>query len=146
LIVIIGQECRRDLIHLKPIRAAVINDPASFGVDGWRQFTNRTGTPMTSFDRREEGFEAKFVHDEESAFRLRTHALRMLGLWAAAKRGETGKAAEDYARLLIDADIGGTQEAAFNKLVLDLSNCGVDAKQIREKRDELFAAAQRAPD
>ena len=101
---------------------------------------------MTTFDRREEGFEAKFAHDEERAFKVRAHALRMLGLWAAGKRGETGKAAEDYARALIEADVGGTPEEAFNKLVLDLSGCGVDAKQIRDKRDELFAAAQRAPD
>jgi hypothetical protein len=100
---------------------------------------------MTNFDRREEAFEAKFAHDEENAFKVRAHALRMLGLWAAGKRGETGKAAEDYARSLIDADIGATPEAAFNKLVLDLSGCGIDAKQIREKRDALFAAAQRAP-
>ncbi len=101
---------------------------------------------MTSFDRREEGFEAKFAHDEEHAFKVRAHALRMLGLWAAGKRGETAKAAEDYARSLIEAEVGGTPEAAFNRLVLDLSGCGVDAKQIREKRDELFAIAQRAPE
>ena len=46
---------------------------------------------MTSFDRREEAFEAKFAHDEERAFKARARALRMLGLWAAEKRGETGK-------------------------------------------------------
>ncbi len=101
---------------------------------------------MTNFDRREEAFEAKFAHDEENAFRLRARALRMLGLWAAGKRGETGKTAEDYVRSLIDADIGATPEAAFNKLVLDLAGYGVDARQIREKRDALLAAAQRAPD
>ena len=46
---------------------------------------------MRSFDRSEEAFEAKFAHDEESAFKARARALRMLGLWAAGKRGETGK-------------------------------------------------------
>ena len=60
---------------------------------------------MTSFDRREEAFEAKFAHDEERAFKARARALRMLGLWAAGKRGETGAAAEEYARALIEADI-----------------------------------------
>ena len=54
------------------------------------------------------------------------------------KRGETGKAAEDYARALIEADIG-KPEATFNKLVNDLAGHGVDARQIREKRDALFA-------
>jgi hypothetical protein len=100
---------------------------------------------MTSFDRTEEAFEAKFAHDEERAFEARARALRMLGLWAAGKRGETGTAAEDYARSLVDADISATPDAAFNKLVIDLAGHGVDARQIRENRDALFAIAQRPP-
>jgi hypothetical protein len=96
---------------------------------------------MTIWDRREEAFEAKFAHDEERAFGARARALRMLGLWAAGKLGETGAAAEDYARSVVDADIGVAPEAAFNKLVLDLARHGVDAAQIRDKRDALFAIA-----
>jgi hypothetical protein len=115
----------------------------------WRRWVTTTPEPaeteMTNYDRREEAFEAKFAHDEENAFKVRARALRMLGLWAAGKRGETGKAAEDYARSLIDADIGATPELAFQELVLDLSDHGVDARQICEKRDALFAAALRAP-
>jgi hypothetical protein len=65
----------------------------------------------------------------------------MLGLWAAGKRGETGIAAEDYARTLIEADIV-TPDAAFHKLVLDLAAHGVDSKEIREKRDALFVIVQ----
>ena len=99
---------------------------------------------MTSFDRREEALEAKFAHDEERAFKARARALRMLGLWAAEKRGETGKVAEEYAGALSLADIV-SPEAAFNKLVSDLAGHGVDARQIREKRDALFAIARRAP-
>lgn len=98
---------------------------------------------MTSFDRREEAFEAKFAHDEEQAFKARARALRMLGLWAAGKRGETGQAAEEYARALIEADIA-RPDAAFNKLVCDLAGHGVEAKQIRAKQDALFAIVQRA--
>jgi hypothetical protein len=79
-----------------------------------------------------------------AAIAERARALRMLGLWAAEKRGATGKAAEDYARALIEADIVAP-DAAFDKLVSDLAGHGVDARQIREKRDALFAIAQRAP-
>jgi hypothetical protein len=100
---------------------------------------------MTSFDRREEAFEAKFAHDEELAFKARARALRMLGLWAAGKRGVTGPAAENYVGALIGTDISGASEAAFDKLVVDLAAYGVDARQIREKRDALLAIAQRAP-
>jgi hypothetical protein len=98
---------------------------------------------MTSFDRREEAFEVKFVHDEERAFKERARALRMLALWAAGKRGETGTIAEDYARALIEAEISAVPNAAFNKVVFDLAGYGVDAAQIRQKRDELLAIAQR---
>jgi hypothetical protein len=98
---------------------------------------------MTSFDRREEAFEAQFAHDEERAFKARTRALRMLGLWAAEKRGEKGAAAEDYACALIEADISGAPDAAFNKLVLDLAGRGVGATEILEKRDALLTIAQR---
>jgi hypothetical protein len=98
---------------------------------------------MTSFDHREEAFEAKFAHDKERAFKARARALRMLGLWDAGKRGETGKAAEECARALIEADIG-TPDAAFKKIVIDLAGHGVDSGQIREKRDVLFAIAQGA--
>jgi hypothetical protein len=96
---------------------------------------------MTSFDHREEAFEAKFAHDEEDAFKARARALRMLGLWAAEKRGQTGEAAEDYVRALIEADIG-TPNAAFNKLVRDLAGHGVDAGEIRQKQDALLASVQ----
>jgi hypothetical protein len=98
---------------------------------------------MTSFDRREEAFEAKFARDEESAFKARARALRMLGLWAAGKRGETGKAAEAYARALIEADIGAPN-GAFNKLVRDLAGHGVDAGEINQKQDALLAIARSA--
>jgi hypothetical protein len=79
----------------------------------------------------------------KSALSRHARALRMLGLWAAGKRGETGTIAEDYARGLIDADISAVPNAAFNKLVFDLSSYGVDAIQIRQKRDEFLAIAQR---
>jgi hypothetical protein len=74
----------------------------------------------------------------------RARALRMLGLWAAEKRGATGKGAEEYARALIEADIVAP-DVAFKKLVIDLAGHGVEARQIREKRDALFAIAQPAP-
>jgi hypothetical protein len=98
---------------------------------------------MTSFDQRGEAFESKFAHDEESAFKARARALRMLGLWAAGKRGETGKAVEDYAQALIEADIGAP-DSALNKLVCDLAGHGVDAREIRQKWDGLLAIAQSA--
>ena len=43
---------------------------------------------MTSFDEREKGFERKFAHDEELAFKAVALRNKMLGLWAAEKLGK----------------------------------------------------------
>ena len=40
---------------------------------------------MTTFDKREEGFEKKFALDEEQKFKALARRNRMLGMWAAEK-------------------------------------------------------------
>ena len=42
---------------------------------------------MTTFDKREEAFEKKFVVDEELKFKAEARRNRLTGLWAAAKLG-----------------------------------------------------------
>jgi hypothetical protein len=46
------------------------------------------------FDKREEGFELKFAHEEEVRFRARARRNKMLGLWAAEKLGLASAAAD----------------------------------------------------
>ena len=48
---------------------------------------------MTTFDKREEGFEKKFAIDEDLKFRAEARRNRLLGLWAAEKLGLSGDAA-----------------------------------------------------
>ena len=69
---------------------------------------------MTTFDKREEGFEKKFAHDEELRFKATARRNRMVGAWAAEKLGITGAEAEAYAREVVLADIEGT--GVFAKL------------------------------
>ena len=59
---------------------------------------------MTTFDKREEGFEKKFAHDEELRFKATARRNKLLGLWAAEKLGKTGPDAEAYAREVVVAD------------------------------------------
>ena len=59
---------------------------------------------MTTFDKREEGFEKQFVHDEELKFKAVARRNRMLGLWAAQKLGLSGAQAEAYAKEVVMAD------------------------------------------
>ena len=48
---------------------------------------------MTTFDKRQEGFEKKFALDEEQKFKAEARRNKLLGLWAAEKLGLTGDAA-----------------------------------------------------
>jgi hypothetical protein len=56
---------------------------------------------MTSFDKREEGFEQKFAHEEAIRFKATARRNRLLGLWAAEKLGLAGADAETYAKELV---------------------------------------------
>jgi hypothetical protein len=44
---------------------------------------------MTTFDKREEGFEKKFAHDEELKFKAAARRNKLLGLWAAESSSPT---------------------------------------------------------
>ena len=59
---------------------------------------------MSSFDKREEGFEKKFALDEEQKFKAEARRNKLLGLWVAEKLGMTGDAATAYAKEVVAAD------------------------------------------
>ena len=53
---------------------------------------------MTTFDKREDAYEAKFARDEELRFKAEARRNKLLGLWAAEKLGKSGADAEAYAK------------------------------------------------
>ncbi len=59
---------------------------------------------MTTFDKREEGFEKQFAHDEELRFKANARRNKLLGLWAAEKLGMAGAEADAYAKEVVMAD------------------------------------------
>src|ERR1700742_3864493 len=99
---------------------------------------------MTTFDKREEGFEKKFALDEEQKFKAEARRNRLLGLWAADKLGLTGDAASGYAKEVVAADFeeAGDQDV-LQKVFKDLSAKGetITEGQIRAKMDELLVQA-----
>lgn len=99
---------------------------------------------MTTFDKREEGFEKKFAHDEELLFKANARRNKLLGLWAAEKLGITGDAALAYAKEVVMADFeeAGDQDV-FKKVRKDLDAKGVTQSDadIRRAMDELLAKA-----
>ena len=69
---------------------------------------------MTTFDKREEGFEKKFAHDEELRFKANARRNKLFGLWAAEKLGLAGDAANVYAKDVVMADF---EEAGDNDVL-----------------------------
>src|SRR5205085_653912 len=59
---------------------------------------------MTTFDKREEGFEKKFALDEEQRFKAMARRNKLLGLWAAGQLGLSGPAADAYSKEVVAAD------------------------------------------
>jgi hypothetical protein len=99
---------------------------------------------MSSFDKREEGFEKKYALDEEQKFKAEARRNKLLGLWAAEKLGITGDDAAAYAKEVVAADFeeAGDRDVQ-NKVVKDFAAKGVavTAAEVRIKMDELMAQA-----
>ncbi len=99
---------------------------------------------MSEFDKREEGFERKFAHDEELKFKATARRNKLLGLWAAEKLGYEGDEAEEYAKSVVKADFEEPgDEDVFRKVRQDFDANGVDQSdhQIRRTMDELMNEA-----
>jgi hypothetical protein len=99
---------------------------------------------MTGFDKREEGFEKKFAHDEELRFKANARRDKLLGLWAAEKLGLSGPAAQAYANEVVAAnvDVPG-EDVVFQRVRKDFDAKGVAQSdhQIRRSMEELMATA-----
>jgi hypothetical protein len=99
---------------------------------------------MTTFDKREEGFEKKFAHDEELRFKANARRNKLLGLWAAEKLGKSGPDADAYAKSVVIADF---QEAGdddvLRKVRGDLEAAGVATSdgEVRSRMVELMERA-----
>ncbi|MBN9043184.1 MAG: hypothetical protein BGP05_04560 [Rhizobiales bacterium 62-47] len=97
---------------------------------------------MTTFDKREKGFEAKFIHDEELKFKAIARRNKLLGSWAADLLDLRGQAAISYANELVTADIGNqSDDDTLRKVADDLFQKGISAEQVGQKMNEFFHVA-----
>jgi hypothetical protein len=99
---------------------------------------------MTTFDKREEGFEKKFAHDEELRFKANARRNKLLGLWAAEKMGLSGPAADAYAKEVVVADFEEAgDDDVFRKIRKDFDAKGVaqSDQDIRKAMIDLMAQA-----
>ena len=99
---------------------------------------------MTTFDKREEGFEKKFAHDEELRFKASARRNKLLGQWAAEKLGLSGADADAYAKSVVMADFEESGDNdVFRKLRTDFDakSVALSDHQIRRTMDDLMEQA-----
>lgn len=100
---------------------------------------------MTSFKDREKAAEAKYVHDEENAFKINVRRNKLLGRWVAEQLGKSGASAEDYAKDVVQSDFDRPgDDDVFEKVWTDLQAAGstLSEHQVRRQMDDLMATAR----
>ena len=97
---------------------------------------------MTTFDKREQGFEAKFAHDAELMFKATARSNKLLGLWAAAQLGLGGDAAARYAAALVTDNLEShTTGEILDRVSGDLAGKGITQAQVAAKLQECLHQA-----
>jgi hypothetical protein len=120
------------------------DDSSSDALDRARSRSRNSEADMTTFDKREEGFEKQFAHDADLKFKANARRNRLLGLWAAAKLGLPEAEATAYAKEVVIADLEEAgDDDVFRKIRKDFDAKGVKESdhQIRRTMDELMAKA-----
>jgi hypothetical protein len=106
----------------------------------------RRGKIMTTFDKREEGFEKQFAHDEELRFKATARRNKLLGQWAAERQGLSGADADAYAKSVVMADFEESgDDDVFRKIRADFDAKGIQLsdEDIRGQMHQLMAQAVR---
>jgi hypothetical protein len=97
---------------------------------------------MTTFDKREEGFEKKFALNEDLKFKAVARRNKLLGQLVAEKLGKSGDEAAAYAKEVVAAVFEGDGDV-LHKVLGDIKAKGVNMteEQLRARMDELMAQA-----
>jgi len=100
---------------------------------------------MTTFDKREAGFENKFAHEEQMDFTLEAKACKIFGLWVAEQLGLEGDDAKTYAAEVVSSNL---EEAGFEdvyrKVRPDLEEKGIEISDhmLHTEMDKAVAQAR----
>lgn len=99
---------------------------------------------MSGFDKRREGYESKFAHDQDLKFKATARRNKLLGLWAAEKLGLSGAEADAYAKEVVKADFEEAgDEDVFRKIRKDFDAKAVAVTDhvIRRQLEDLMGVA-----
>lgn len=98
---------------------------------------------MTSFDERENAFEAKFAHDSELQFKAEARRNKIVAHWAAGLLGKTGDDLGAYVSEVIRADMEESgSEDVVRKLAADLTGHATQ-DEIRQQLEIAILEAKR---
>jgi hypothetical protein len=101
---------------------------------------------MTIFEQREQGFEAKYVHDQNLEFRIRARRNHLLGLWAGGLLGLKGDELALYTGTVLSADLAEPGDNdVLRKVSADFLSANLEPSRadIRVKMDQLLTIARR---
>lgn len=96
------------------------------------------------FEERERGYEAKWVHDRETQFKIMARRNALLGQWAAELLQMPSSKASHYASSIVELGvIGKGSDPVFEKVRDDLRGAGVTCSDadIHKKMRQLFDQA-----
>lgn len=99
---------------------------------------------MTTFDKRKDASEKRFVLAAEQQFKAEARRNKKLALWIAELMGKSEEAATAYVTQVIMADMEEAgDDDVFRKVRADLDEAGVELSDtaLREKMDALMDEA-----
>src|SRR5579871_1137209 len=100
---------------------------------------------MTTFNERENAFEAQFAHQEDIKFKVRERAVGLLAFWAAERLHKSAEASEAYAREIVATDVADPNSGlALERVVADLRSRGIGEQEVRQARERLVAQAEQS--
>ena len=102
---------------------------------------------MTTFDKREKGFEQKFAHDADLKFKDESRRNKALAEWAGAKLGLSGADLEDYIKAVRKADLAEKgDDDVLRKVKGDLDAKGITVSETELRSFMMEALAKAVAD
>lgn len=101
---------------------------------------------MTTFDDREQGYEARFARDEDFVFRVTARRNKLLGQWAAGLMKLTPAETSSYATAVVQAEFEEAgDEDVVRKLLGDMqaASVAVDEATVRQALHDKMVEARR---
>jgi hypothetical protein len=90
---------------------------------------------MASFDDREKGYEGKFAHDQEIAFKARARRDSLLARWVASRLGLSPAETEAYGKSLAGhAHEKNHDDALVKRILADFAAKGVEMTEHRLRK------------